>query len=147
MYSTQNHCQLTHLHHLIAHTSTPSDIKTSLIFRIWKPAGLRHSDPFKSSPGSCSQLLSSSVESQVSAQCWHFNSQSASRIRVYVASVSWYLSQTHNFARLLIVATQSSHLNCPSQLKLHGNNVCDIIIAAHMISAEVTDLLYTVQKT
>ena len=66
------------------------------------------------------------------------------RHRIYVASVSWYLSQTHNFARLLIVATQISHLNCPSQLKLHGNNVCDIIIA-HKISAGVQIYLYTVQ--
>jgi len=40
-------------------------------------------------------------------------------LQVYVASASQHQSQTHNCARLLIVASQfqSSHLNCCNRLK------------------------------
>ena len=56
---------------------------------------------------------------------------------VYIASASRYPSQSRNWGRLLIAATQSSRLNCRSRLKVrsHGNNVRDVIIA-HVISAD-----------
>jgi len=77
--------------------------------------GLRNYNPFKISPGSHSPLATL-YASPVAAHFRHFHSQSASR-RVYIASASQYPSQIRNCARLLIVATESSCLNCQSRLK------------------------------
>ena len=60
----------------------------------------------------------------LAARFWHFHSRSASRRRIYVASASWYLSQTRNCARLLIVATQSSPLNWACKVAWWQCNHC-----------------------
>jgi len=70
----------------------------------------------------------------LAAHFWCFRSRSVSRRRVYVASASWYLSPSRNCGRLLIAATQSSHLLL-TKVRSHGNNVRDVIIA-HVISAD-----------
>ena len=51
---------------------------------------------------------------RVAARFRRFCSRSALRRHVYIASASQCPSQTRNCARLLIVATQSSGLNCQS---------------------------------
>jgi len=53
----------------------------------------------------------------LAARFWRFRSQSASHHCVYIASTSRYPSRSCNCGRLLIAATQSSHLNCRSRLK------------------------------
>ena len=102
-----------------------------------------HSNPFPCSPGSHSQLVSLSVGITNSCSLLHFHSRSALRRHVYAVSASRYPSRTRNCGRLLMAATQSSRLNCQSQLvRSHGNNVCDIIIA-HVISADAQINIYT----
>ena len=75
---------------------------------------------------------------RVAARFWHFRSRSASRRRVYVASASRYPSRTRNCARLLVVATQSSHLNCQSRLSKVAWQQCRLrdVIIAHVISVD-----------
>ena len=103
--------------------------------------GLRRSDPLKSSPNSRCLYgcwLATLKVPRVAARFWRFRSRSASRRRVYVASASRYPSQTRNCARLLVVATQSSRLNCRSRLSNVAWQQCrrrDVIIA-HVISAD-----------
>jgi len=96
-----------------------SYLKTSLTFE--------HSNPLKSSPGSHSQSVSGSMGIMSS---WCFRFRSALCHCIYVASASRYLSRTRICARLLTVATQSSHLNCRSQLvwqqcTCHNYCACD----------------------
>ena len=109
--------------------------KTSLIFHIYKPAGLRCPDLLKSFPDSNSLLVSDSVGTTSNCSLLVFHSQSASRRRIYVASVSQYPSQTCICARLL---TQSSRLNCPKstiKVRSHGNSLisADTQICIHSI--------------
>ena len=82
-----------------------------------KHLDLRRSNPLKRSPGSHSLLVSNSVASQVAACFWRFHSWPALRHHVYVSSASQYPPRTHNCAGLLIVAAQSSRLNCRSRLR------------------------------
>ena len=90
--------------------------------------GLRRSDPLRQAK--LCWLATLWHHEYLAARLWHFCSRSASRRRVYVASASQYPSRSRNCDRLLIAATQSSHLNCQSRLvRSHGNNVCDVIIA------------------
>jgi len=98
-----------------------------------------HSDPFKCSPGSHSQLVSCSVNITSSFSLLAFlllDSLVLSRLRCLCSLVS----QARICARLLTVATlyTSRVLKADvksAKVKSHGNNVCDVIIG-HMISGD-----------
>ena len=79
--------------------------------------GLQRSDPIKSSHGSHSLLVSNSIDITVYS-CFFltFLLSVSLTLLCLIASASQYPSQTHNCARLLKVATQSSRLNCQSRL-------------------------------
>jgi len=123
---------------LWANKSDISYLKTSWAFDV-----LIHSGK----PNSVDQRLCGHHE-YLAARFWRFHSRSASRRRVYVASVSQYPSRSRNCGRLLIAATQSSCLNqLPKStiVRSHGNYVCDVIIA-HMISADAHTYIYIYRR-
>ena len=81
-------------------------------FRFKSQEGLQHSDPLKSSPGSHSLVVNDFVGIMSSCLLLAFPLSVSLAFRIYIASASQYPSWTRNCATLLIVATQSSCLNC-----------------------------------
>ena len=108
------------------------------LFKVSKnQLGLRRSDPLRSSPSSRCLLVSDSVGTTSSCSLLTFPlsvSLALPRLRCLCLSVS----RTHNCARLPVVATQSSRLNCRSRLSKVAWQQCRLrdIIIAHMISTD-----------
>jgi len=116
---------------------------TSLIFHIQKPAGPSNVVIHSGKPNSVGWRLCRHHE-YLAARFWRFCSRSASRRHVYIASGSQYPSQSHNCGRLLIAALyakQPSKLPKSTQVRSHGNNVHDVIIA-HVISVDAHIYIY-----
>ena len=107
--------------------------------------GLRCSDPLKSSPSSRCLLVSDSVGTTSSCSLLAFPLSVSLVPSRLVASAFRYPSRTCNCARLLIVATQSSHLNCLSRLSKVAWQQCRLhdVIIVHVISVDAQIYIYT----
>jgi len=102
-----------------------------------KQPGLRRSDPLKSSPSNRCLLVSDSVGTTNSCSLLTFP-LSVSFVPLRLRCLCFSVCRTHNCARLLTVATQSSRLNCRSRLSKVAWQQCRLhdIIIAHVISAD-----------
>ena len=101
-----------------------------------KKAGwaFEHSDPFKYSPGSHSQLVSCFVGIMSSCSLLVFLllvSLASSCLRCLCSLIS----QTCNCAWLVVIPVLKAAIRS-TKVKSHRNNLCDVIIA-HVISADV----------